>query len=79
LLTWGTTQRCTWRWLRSRLMEVHGLAWRQLMPAGGRAPGGEDWDALVAANADYLEGGLRTGRALPEPGKGPGPCIPFVS
>ncbi|GBQ32332.1 hypothetical protein [Gluconacetobacter azotocaptans] len=56
LLTWGTTQRCTWRWLRSRLMEVHGLAWRQLMPAGGLAPDGEDWDALVGANRDYLAG-----------------------
>jgi hypothetical protein len=55
LLTWGGTQRCTWRWLRSRLMEVHGLAWRQLMPAGGLAPDGQDWDALVAANAAYLE------------------------
>ncbi|GBQ90447.1 hypothetical protein AA13595_2895 [Gluconacetobacter johannae DSM 13595] len=79
LLTWGTTQRCTWRWLRSRLMEVHGLAWRQLMPAGGVAPDGRDWDALVAANADYLagEGGVRAGRPLPEAGRGP--CIPFVS
>ncbi|MBB2200680.1 hypothetical protein [Gluconacetobacter tumulisoli] len=56
LLTWGTTRRCTWRWLRSRVMEVHGLAWRQLMPADGLAPGGEDWDALVAANAAYLQG-----------------------
>lgn len=56
LLTWGSLQRATWRWLRSRLMEAHGLAWRQLLPGGILAPTGQDWDALVAANAAYLTG-----------------------
>ncbi|CAP57495.1 hypothetical protein [Gluconacetobacter diazotrophicus] len=54
LLTWGGIRKATWRWVRSRIMECHGLAWRQLMPAGGLAPAGEDWDALVGANRDYL-------------------------
>ncbi|PYD47172.1 hypothetical protein [Novacetimonas pomaceti] len=56
LLTWGAKQRATWRWVRSRIMEAHGLAWRQLMPATGLAPTGQDWDALVAANDAYLRG-----------------------
>lgn len=50
LLTWGGIQRATWRWVRSRIMECHGVAWRQLMPAGA------DWDALIAVNAAFLEG-----------------------
>ena len=56
LLTWGTRQKATWRWLRSRLMEAHGLAWRQLLPAGALTPTGQDWEALIAANAAYLAG-----------------------
>ncbi|MCW4589063.1 hypothetical protein NO263_00390 [Gluconacetobacter entanii] len=51
LLTWGAKQRATWRWLRSRIMEAHGLAWRQLMPATGNV-----WEALIAANDAYLRG-----------------------
>ncbi len=56
LLTWGALQKATWRWLRSRLMEAHGLAWRQLLPNGMLAPTGQDWDALVASNEAYLAG-----------------------
>ncbi|WP_281650219.1 hypothetical protein [Novacetimonas hansenii] len=56
LLTWGTTQRATWRWVRSRIMEAHALAWMQLMPATGLTPTGQDRDALIAANAAYLHG-----------------------
>jgi len=55
LLTWGTVRKATWRWVRSRIMECHGLAWRQLMPANGLVSG-QDWDALVGANRDYLAG-----------------------
>ncbi|MCE2574401.1 hypothetical protein [Komagataeibacter sp. FNDCR2] len=54
LLTWGAKQKATWRWVRSRIMEVHGLAWRQLLPAGVLAPTGQDWAALVDANDAYL-------------------------
>ncbi|GBQ69849.1 hypothetical protein AA103196_2330 [Ameyamaea chiangmaiensis NBRC 103196] len=54
LLTWGTVRQATWRWIRSRVMECHGLAWRQLVPASGRLPGGEGWDTLVATNRTYL-------------------------
>ncbi len=53
LLTWGSIQRATWRWVRSRIMECHGLAWRQLMPASGLL-NGQDWDRLQADNAAFL-------------------------
>ncbi|CAM2762863.1 hypothetical protein [Komagataeibacter xylinus] len=56
LLTWGTTQRATWRWVRSRIMEAHALAWRQLLPASTLAPSQPDWEALVTANDAYLRG-----------------------
>ncbi|GBR33992.1 hypothetical protein AA11826_1157 [Komagataeibacter oboediens DSM 11826] len=56
LLTWGGMQKATWRWLRSRIMEAHGLAWRQLLPGGIHAPTGQDWDALIASNEAYLAG-----------------------
>ncbi|WP_308721354.1 hypothetical protein [Komagataeibacter xylinus] len=56
LLTWGTRQKATWRWVRSRLMEAHGLAWRQLLPAGTLSPTHQDWEALVSANEAYLAG-----------------------
>lgn len=56
LLTWGAKQRATWRWLRSRAMEAHALAWRQLQPATGLGLSEQDWEALVAANDAYLRG-----------------------
>ncbi|MCE2563410.1 hypothetical protein [Komagataeibacter sp. FNDCF1] len=56
LLTWGSKQKATWRWVRSRIMEAHGLAWGQLHAPGGLYPDGYDWDALVAANDAYLRG-----------------------
>ncbi|MEZ7136803.1 hypothetical protein [Komagataeibacter sp. SM21] len=56
LLTWGSRQKATWRWVRSRIMEAHGLAWSQLHPPGGLYPAGDDWTALVEANASYLRG-----------------------
>ncbi|WP_182357075.1 hypothetical protein [Komagataeibacter europaeus] len=56
LLTWGGKQKATWRWVRSRIMEAHGLAWGQLHAPGGLYPAGDDWAALVAANEAYLRG-----------------------
>ncbi len=56
LLTWGSKQKATWRWVRSRIMEAHGLAWGQLHAPGGLYPAGDDWAALVAANEAYLRG-----------------------
>lgn len=56
ILTWGKKQRATNRWLRSRLDEVHAIAWRQLQPASGLFPSGTDWDRLVADNASFLNG-----------------------
>lgn len=55
LLTWGSTAtRCTWDWLRSRIMEAHGLVWPQLTLASGLYPTGPDIDALRAQNAEFL-------------------------
>ncbi len=53
LLTWGGIQRATWRWVRSRIMECHGIAWRQLMPASGLL-NGQDWGDLQADNTAFL-------------------------
>lgn len=58
LLTWGTRQKCTWRWLRSRLMEVHGVLWPQLMLPGGLYPTGDDLEKLRAENAAFLGAAL---------------------
>ncbi|MCE2580722.1 hypothetical protein LDL36_20185 [Komagataeibacter sp. FNDCR1] len=54
LLTWGGQQRATWRWLRSRVVEAHALAWRQLLAADSPLPLWEEWLNLVAANDNYL-------------------------
>lgn len=54
VLTWGIRQKCTWRWLRSRLMEVHGVIWPQLVLPGGLYPTGDDLEKLRAENAAFL-------------------------
>lgn len=46
LVTWGRFQPATWRWVRARAIEAHGLYWRQLSPARMSI---EDSDALAAA------------------------------
>ncbi|MBV1835675.1 hypothetical protein [Acetobacter estunensis] len=53
ILTWGTIQKATWRWVRSRMDEVHAIAWPQLKPASGML-NGQDWETLRAENAAYL-------------------------
>lgn len=58
LVTWGGIQKCTWRWLRSRMCEAHAVAFRQVMPASGHTFTGEDWDTLVAENKRYLQQGI---------------------
>lgn len=56
LLTWGTTQRATWRWLRSRMMEVHGLLWPQLATPGHGFLTIKDLETLRMANSSFLAG-----------------------
>ncbi|GAN54897.1 hypothetical protein [Tanticharoenia sakaeratensis] len=56
LLTWGTTQRCTWRWLRSRLMEAHGVLWPQLATPSPAFLAIHDLEDVRAANAAFLNG-----------------------
>lgn len=55
LITWGKIQKCTWRWLRSRMCEAHAVAFRQLMPASGHTITGEDWNTLIFENQRYLQ------------------------
>ncbi len=43
--TWGAFQPFTWRWVRARCQEAHGLYWRQLAPAMSAAV---DQDRLAA-------------------------------
>lgn len=45
IATWGKLQPFTWRWMKSRLREAHGLYWRQLAPAMASAV---DKDRLAA-------------------------------
>lgn len=35
IATWATWKPATWRWVRARLEEAHGLIWRSLAPAIG--------------------------------------------
>ncbi|MFT8551027.1 MAG: hypothetical protein ABF739_08065 [Acetobacter okinawensis] len=59
LLTWGAIQKVTWGWLRSRIMEAHGLVWPQLTQASGLYPTGPDLDALRAQNVEFLNNDAR--------------------
>jgi hypothetical protein len=52
--TWGRWQQATWRWVRTRLVEAYGLAWRQLMPATGVTWLGLDYDRLRAENIAWI-------------------------
>lgn len=55
LLTWGSAAtRCTWGWLRSRIMEAHGIVWPQLVLANGLYPTGPDLASLKQQNAEFL-------------------------
>lgn len=50
LLTWGTKQKATWRWLRERVAEAHGLLWPQLILPSGLYPTGDDIHYLRSNN-----------------------------
>jgi hypothetical protein len=52
LLTWGTTQKATWRWLQSRMDEAHAVVFRQLRKANTL---GMDYDKMEADCASYLQ------------------------
>lgn len=54
MLTWGTMQRATWGWLKSRIMEAHGLVWPQLTLANGLYPTGPDLDVIKQQNVEFL-------------------------
>lgn len=56
LLTWGTYQRATWRWLHSRIMEAHGLLWPQLATPSKGFLSIRDLDAIKAQNRLFLMG-----------------------
>lgn len=54
-ITWGGIYRGTWRWLMSRLMECHAVAFRQLHHPSSSKFTTDDWEAFVAANSDFLK------------------------
>lgn len=56
LLTWGKEQKATWRWLRSRLEEAHGVLWPQLATPLPGFMSVSCLDKLKADNAGFLEG-----------------------
>jgi len=56
LTTWGTQQRATWRWVRSRIMEAHGLLWPQLATPKPSFLSVGDLDSIRADNAAFLSG-----------------------
>lgn len=58
LLTWGTRQKATWRWVQSRIMEAHGLIWPQMVLPSGLYPTGPDIDRLRADNSAFLAGAV---------------------
>ncbi|WP_256889212.1 hypothetical protein [Acidomonas methanolica] len=58
LLTWGTTQRATWRWLRSRMTEAHGLLWPQLASPAPSFLSVTDIALIRSANTTFLNGAL---------------------
>lgn len=53
LITWGeTTVKCTWDWLKYRIVEAHGIIWPQLRKADGSYCG-EDFDAVIEECKHY--------------------------
>ena len=48
IATWGTLQRATWRWMRSRMDETHALFHPQLVGPDGRNFAGINRDQLAA-------------------------------
>ncbi|MFT9046168.1 hypothetical protein [Acetobacter orientalis] len=50
LLTWGMLQKATWRWLKARVTEAHGLIWLQLTLPSGLYPTGDDVQRLKFNN-----------------------------
>lgn len=53
LVTWGTLQSATWRWVRSRIEEAHAIVHRQLLLPAGVNGCGLDWDTLAADCAAF--------------------------
>ena len=52
IVTWGRLQRATWRWFRSRVVEVHAI-WHPQLAGPGHAFQGVDVDRLRADMATF--------------------------
>lgn len=56
VLTWGKIYKATWAWLKSRMMEAHALAFRQLIkPDYTYMDSHEDWDKFIQDNQKFLD------------------------
>ena len=49
--TWGEWKQATWRWVASRAVEAHGIAWQRFGPAER----GLDYEALLADAALFTD------------------------
>lgn len=53
IVTWGGLQSATWRWVRSRMVEVYGLYHPQFANAAGQNFAGIDEQKLAADNSAF--------------------------
>lgn len=56
IITWGSLQKATWRWVRARIFEAHALAFRQFLSPHGTNHLGQTWNSLVSMNKAFLSG-----------------------
>lgn len=54
LLTWGTQQKATWRWVKARMAICAGMAFHQLTTPTMQTVNRAAWDNFVADNASTL-------------------------
>lgn len=54
LVTWGSIQKATWRWIRSRVTEAHVVIFRQLLQPNNQNWIGLDYDTLKADLQTYM-------------------------
>lgn len=54
IVTWGSLQKATWRWLESRISECHVVYHPQMLSPTGKNPAGFDRERLAADVASFV-------------------------